>query len=165
MFTLAISCLTMPNLPWFMDLTFQVPMQYCSFQRWTLLSPPDTSTTESHFCFGPVISFFPELLVIALCSSPVAYWMLADPEGSPPVPFIFAFSQCPWQSPGKNTGVGCHFLLQCTMLSEFFTMTHPSWVALTAWLITSLSYTSTFSMTSAVIHERVIHLISMQYAY
>ena len=20
---------------------------------------------------------------------------------------------CPWESPGKNTGVGCHFLLQC----------------------------------------------------
>ena len=34
--------------------------------------------------------------------------MLADPEGSPPVPFIFAFSQCPWQSPGKNTGMGGH---------------------------------------------------------
>ena len=20
---------------------------------------------------------------------------------------------CPWDSPGKNTGMGCHFLLQC----------------------------------------------------
>ena len=20
---------------------------------------------------------------------------------------------CPWDSPGKNNGVGCHFLLQC----------------------------------------------------
>ena len=29
---------------------------------------------------------------------------------------------CPWDSPGKNTGVGCHFLLQCMhacMLSCF----------------------------------------------
>ena len=28
---------------------------------------------------------------------------------------------CPWDSPGKNTGVGCHFLLQCMhwMLSPF----------------------------------------------
>ena len=26
---------------------------------------------------------------------------------------------CPWDSPGNNTGVGCHFLLQCmTMKSE-----------------------------------------------
>ena len=22
-------------------------------------------------------------------------------------------SPCPWDSPGKNSGVGCHFLLQC----------------------------------------------------
>ena len=36
-FTLAISCLTPSNLPWFIDLTFQVPMQYCSLQHWTLL--------------------------------------------------------------------------------------------------------------------------------
>ena len=33
---------------------------------------------------------------------------LCDPiDGSPP-----AFPR-PWGSPGKNTGVGCHFLLQC----------------------------------------------------
>ena len=37
MFTLAVSCLTTSNLPWFMDLTFQVPMQYCSLQHQTLL--------------------------------------------------------------------------------------------------------------------------------
>ena len=30
MFTLAISCLITSNLPWFKDLTFQVPMYYCS---------------------------------------------------------------------------------------------------------------------------------------
>ena len=30
-FTLAISCLTTSNLPQFMDLTFQVPVQYCSY--------------------------------------------------------------------------------------------------------------------------------------
>ena len=36
-FTLAISCLTTSHFPWFMDLTFQVPMQYCSLQQWTLL--------------------------------------------------------------------------------------------------------------------------------
>ena len=32
---------------------------------------------------------------------------LCDPiDGSPP-------GSCPWDSPGKNTGVGCYFLLQC----------------------------------------------------
>ena len=36
-FTLAISCLTTPNLPWFTDLTFQVPMQFPYLQHWTSL--------------------------------------------------------------------------------------------------------------------------------
>ena len=26
--------------------------------------------------------------------------------------------RCPWDSPGKNTGVGCHFLLQCTKVKS-----------------------------------------------
>ena len=77
MFTLAIFYLTTSNLPWFMDLMFQVPMQYCSLQHWTLLSLPDTSTTKHHFCFCPASSFFLELLVIVLCSSVVAYWTLS----------------------------------------------------------------------------------------
>ena len=42
MFTLAISCLTTSNLHWFMDLTFQVPMQYCSLQ------PLDLTSITSH---------------------------------------------------------------------------------------------------------------------
>ena len=33
MFTLCISRLTTSNLLWFMDLTFQIPMQYCSLQQ------------------------------------------------------------------------------------------------------------------------------------
>ena len=37
-FTFAISCLTTSNLPCFMDLTFQVPMQYCSLQHQTFAS-------------------------------------------------------------------------------------------------------------------------------
>ena len=54
MFTLAISCLSTSNLPWFMDLTFQVPMQYCSLQHWTLLPSPVVSTTGCCFCFGSI---------------------------------------------------------------------------------------------------------------
>ena len=71
MFTLAISCLTTSNLPWFMDLTFQVPMQYCPLQHRTLLPSPITSTTGCCFCFGSVSSFFLELV---LHWSPIAYW-------------------------------------------------------------------------------------------
>ena len=81
MFILTISCLTMSNLPWFMDLTFQVPMQCCSLQHQILLSSPDTSTTEHCILFGPVASFILGLLVI-LHSSPVAYWTPSDPGDS-----------------------------------------------------------------------------------
>ena len=71
-FTLAISCLTISYLPWFMDLTFQVPMQYCSSQHWTLLESPATSTTGCCFHSGSISSIFQELF---LYSSPVAYWV------------------------------------------------------------------------------------------
>ena len=71
MFTLAISCLTTSNLPWFMALTFQVPMQYCSLQHLTLLLSPVTSTAGYCFHFGSIPSFFLELF---LHWSPVAYW-------------------------------------------------------------------------------------------
>ena len=77
MFTLTISCLTTSNLPWFMNLIFEVPMQYCSLQHQIILSPPDTFT-EHLFCFCPATSFFLEILVIALNSSPVAYWTPYD---------------------------------------------------------------------------------------
>ena len=37
---------------------------------------------------------------------------LCDPrDGSPP-------GSRPWDSPGKNTGVGCHFLLQCIKMKS-----------------------------------------------
>ena len=75
MFTLAISCLTTSNLPWFMDVTFQVPMQCCSLQHQTLLPSSATSTPGHCFCFGSTSSFFLELF---LHSSPAAYWAPTD---------------------------------------------------------------------------------------
>ena len=75
MFTLCISYLTTYNSPWFMDLTFQVPMQCCSLQHQTLLSSPLTSTTGCCFCFGSIFSFFLELF---LHWSPIAYWAPYD---------------------------------------------------------------------------------------
>ena len=56
--TLAISCLTTSNLPWFMDLTLQVSMQYCSLQHRTLLPVSVTSTIGHCLCFDSVSSFF-----------------------------------------------------------------------------------------------------------
>ena len=75
MFTLSISCLTTSNLPWFMDLTFQVPMQYCFLQHWTLLPSAVTSTSGYCFCFGSISLVFLELF---LHWSPTAYWAPTD---------------------------------------------------------------------------------------
>ena len=75
MFTLVISCLTTSNLPWFMDLTFQVPMQYCSLQHRTLLLSPVPPTNGFCFCFGSIPSFF---LKLFLHWYPVAYWAPTD---------------------------------------------------------------------------------------
>ena len=125
-FTLAISCLTTSNLPWFMDLTFQVPMQYCSLQHQTLLLSPVTCTAGYCFCFGSIPSFFLELF---LHWSPVAYWALTDPGSSLSVSYHFAFSYCSWGSQGKTTEVVCHSLLQWTT----FCQTSPPWPAHLGW--------------------------------
>ena len=108
MFTLAISCLTTSNLPWFMDLTFQVPMQYCSLQHRTLLLSPVTSTAGYCFCFGSILSFFLELF---LHWSPVAYWAPTHLGSSSFIVLSFSFSYCSWGSQGKNTKVVYHSLL------------------------------------------------------
>ena len=82
MFTLAILCLITSNLPWFMGLTFQVPMQYCSLQHQTLLPSPVTSTSGCCFCFGSFSSFFQEK-AMAPYSSTLAWkipWM-EEPGG------------------------------------------------------------------------------------
>ena len=132
MFTLAISCLIISNLPWFMDLTFQVPMQYCSLQHWTLHLSPVTSTTGYCFFFGHIPSFFLELFILW---SPVAYWAPTE-LGSPSFSILsfclfilfMGFSrQEYWSGLPFPTPVD-------HILSDLSTMTLLSWVALWAWL-------------------------------
>ena len=137
MITLAISCLTPSNLPWFIDLTFQVPMQYCSLQHWTLLPSPFISTTGCCFWFGSISSFFLELF---LQWPPVACWALPSWGVHLSVSYHFVFSDCSWGSQGKNTEVVCHSLLQWTT----FCQNSPPWpICLgwpyTAWFIVSMS--------------------------
>ena len=130
-FTLAISFFTMFNLPWFVDLIFHIPMQYCSLQHRTLLSPSDTSTTECHFCSGPAASFFLELLVTALGSSPVAYWTPTDLRGSSFSVISFCLFILSMGFSRQEYWSGLPFPpLVDHILSELLTMTHLSWVAL-----------------------------------
>ena len=132
MFTLFISCLTTSNLPWFMDLTFQVPMQYCCLQHCTLLLSPVTSTAGYCFCFGSIPSFF---LKSFLHWSPVAYWAPSDLGSYSSSILSFClfilfmgfsrqeyWSGLPFPSPVDH------------ILSDLSTMTRPSWVVPWAWL-------------------------------
>ena len=127
-FTIAISFLTTSNLPWFMDLTFQVPMQYRSLHHQTLLPSPVISTTRCYFCFGSISSFFLELF---LHWSQVAYWAPTDLGSSSFIVLSFClfillmgfsiqeyWSGLPFPSPVDH------------VLSALSTMTCPSWVAL-----------------------------------
>ena len=120
MSTLSISCLTTSNLPWFMDLTFQVPIQYCFLQHRTLLPSPVTSTTGFYFCFGSFSSFFLELF---LHWSPLAFWAPTD-LGSSSFSFLtFCLFILFMGSQGKNSEVVCHSLLQWTT----FCQNSPPW--------------------------------------
>ena len=150
MFTLAILCLTTSNLPWFMDLTFQVPMQHCSLQHWTLLPSPVTSTTVFWFCFGSISPFFLDLF---LHSSPVAYWAPTDLGSSYFsvlsfclfIPFMGFSRQEYWKGLTLTSPVD-------HILSELSTLTCLSWM-------TPLDMAHSFiELVKAVVH--VIRLVS-----
>ena len=147
-FILTISGLTTSSLPWFRDLTFQVPMQYCSLQHKILLSSPDTSTTEHHFHFGPAASFFLGLLGVLLHSCPVAYRTPSDQGTHFSVSYLFVILCSSWVSPGKYSGVVCHSLLQWITFCQNSPLwpDHLGWPYM-AWLKALSSYTSPFSMT------------------
>ena len=155
MFILTIFCLTMSSLPGFMDLTFQVPMQYCSLQHQILLSSPETSTTECHFCFGLATSFFLGLLVV-LCSSPVAYRTPSDLGDSsfgviyfcPFIQFMRFSMQIYWGGFPFPPAVD-HILL------ELCTMTHLFWVALHDMAHSFIGLCKPLHHSKAVTHEGI----------
>ena len=127
-FTFAIFCLTTSNLPWFLDLTFQVSMQYCFLQHQTLLPSPVTSTAGCCFCFVSVSSFFLDLF---LSWSPVAYWAPTD-LGSSSFSFLSFCLFIPFMGFSRQEYWSIFSIPYPVnhILSEFSTMTCPSWVAL-----------------------------------
>jgi len=140
-FTLAISCLTTSNLPWFMDLTFQVPMQYCSLQYRTL--SPVTSTTGFCFCIGSFPSFFLELF---LYWSRAVYWAPTNLGSSSFSILLFCLFILFMGSQCKNTEVFCHSLLQWTT----FCQSSPPWPVHLGWPHTA--WLSFIELDKAVVH-------------
>ena len=149
-FTLPISCLTASNLPWFMELTFQVSMQYFSLKNQNSLPSPVISTTGCCFCFGSISSVF---LKLFLHGFPVEYRAPAELGSSSFSDLSFClfilfmrfsrqeyWSGLPFPSPVGH------------VLSDLSTMTHLSWVDLH-----SMAH-SFIELDKAVVH--VIKLIS-----
>ena len=110
-----------------MDLTFQVPMQYCSLQHWTLLPSPVTSTTGCCFCFGSVFILSGVFSLLFSSSILGTYWpgeLIFQSHIFLPLHTVHAvlkariWTDLPFPSPVDHT------------LSELSIMTHLSWVAL-----------------------------------
>ena len=145
-FTLAISCLTTSNLPWFMDLTFQVPMQYGSLQHQTLLPWPVTSTTGCCFALAPSVPSFWSYFSTLFSSTYQSGELIFQCHVFLPFPTV-------------------HVVLKARILKWFvipfssgpcfvriLPMTRPSWVALHGMVHNFIE------LDKAVVH--VIHLVS-----
>ena len=155
MFTLTISCLTTSNLPWFMDLTFQVPMQYCSLQHLTLLPLPVTSASGRYFCFGSIF------LLSGVISPLFSISILGTYQ---PGDFIF---QCHIFLPFHTVrGVsrqeywsGLSFPPPVDhIFSELSIMTCPSWVALHSMIHSFFELCKPLCHSKTVIHEGMLDI-------
>ena len=125
MFNLAIFCLTTSNLSWFMDLTFQVHIYIVLYSIGFI-----ASTSHIHpwvlFCFGSVSSFFLKLFLQLFSSSILGTYLGSSSFSVLSFCFFILFMGFSRQECWSDLPL----LSQADhILSELFTMTRPSWVA------------------------------------
>ena len=130
MFTFAVSCWPISNLPWFMDLTFQVPINIalCIGSCFHHESHPQLGVVFASYLLFCISSFFLELF---LHWSPVAYWAptsLGTSSFSVISVCLFILlmgflRQKYWSGEAVPSPMD-------HILSELSNMSHPSWVAL-----------------------------------
>ena len=73
-------------------------------------------------------------------------------------------AHCPWNSPGKNTGVGCHFLLQGTFLNQgsnpwLLFLLHCRWI-LNHWAAGGAPYNTDSVIFYLQLEEGVQHAVT-----
>ena len=90
MFTLVIPCLITSNLPWFMGLIFQIPMQYCSLHHWTL--------TPRDIHYWALFLLWLRLFIPSGTISPVFSWKGHYQTWGFIFQCLFAFAYCSWDS-------------------------------------------------------------------
>ena len=145
-FNLNISSFTTSNLPWLMDLIFRF---LCKF---FFIALNFTFTTRHIHNWAP-FSLWPSCCFISIAISHCPQHFLSSIldtlryGDSPHLSYLFVFPYCLWGSPGKNTGVCCHFLHQWTLFCQNSSLRpiHLGW-PYKAWLIASLSYASPYAM-------------------
>ena len=148
-FTLAFSCSTTSNLPWFMDLIFQVPLKYCSY----IIGLYFHHQSHPQLCivFGLALSLYS---LWSYYSMQIAHWVPIDLRSSSFSVISFCLFMLFMGFSRKEYWSGLPFPSPVDhILSEFSTMTHPSWVALHS------MGQSFIELDKAVIH--VISLISL----
>ena len=150
MFTLAISscqwtqCSLLDHIQFTLinGPNFQVPMQYCSLQHQTLLSPLSQVSFlcwPIHFILSGAIHncplLFPSSILDTFQPRGLIFWL-----------YLFAFSYCSWSSCGKTPD---WFGIFCSTGPHFVRTLHYNFLGwpCRAWLIASLSYASLFAMT------------------
>ena len=134
MFTLTISCLTTPNLPWFIYLTFKVPMQY-----YHLLYTIRLYFHHKHIHNWESFLLWP------------SHFFLSEAIGNNPLLFPSSISDTFW--PEGLIFQWCHTIILFHTDHGALQARILEWVAIclggpyTACLKASLNYTSPFAMT------------------
>ena len=128
-FTLATSCLTTSNLPWFMDLTFQIPMQYCSLRHQTLLL---SRHIHNWVLFLLWLHLFILSRVISQLISTIILGTYRPGEFLFQYPIILPLHTVYGVLKVKNTEVVCHSLLQWRVPEKHLFLLY--WLCQSLWL-------------------------------
>ena len=103
-----------------------LPLFSAQFSLWSTFTSymitGNTITLTTWTCVGKVISLLFNTLSVKVskCASHLVMSDSLRPHRLQSTRLL-----CPWDSPGKNTGVGCHSLLQENTLSRFVVLSFP----------------------------------------
>ena len=95
-----------------------------------------TSHWNAYFHTSPVSRQFPEHCPPCCCCCCYVASVVCDsvrPHGLQPTRLL-----CPWDFPGKSTGVGCHCLLQLPTINDLFScsvLVHYAWKDSFKWIL------------------------------
>ena len=133
-----------------------------ALQHWTLLSLLDISTTDCPFPYGLAALFFLELLVTALCCSPVAYWTPSDLGVASSLVISFCLFILFMEFSRQEYWSGLPFPPPIGhVMSELFIITHLSWVVLHSMAHSSAELRIPLCHDKPLIHEAKLFVLQL----